>query len=400
MRLLSQYRKLANTKARYFLLTGGRGSGKSFHVSAFLVNLTYEPGHVILYTRYTMKSAWISIIPEFKDKIDRMNCAADFHITKDEIVNVLTGSRILFRGIKTSEGNQTANLKSIQGVTTWVLDEAEELVEETIFDTIDLSIRSIERQNRVILILNPSHKKHWIYRRFVKSQHPATIHIHTTYLDNIHNLSQSFLDSAEFSRTKDCEKYAHIFLGEWRESGAGLIYPKYTIQGNFPNDSRHVYGLDFGFVDPCACAKVWVTDGTIYIQEVLYQTGLTPEKIADKLLAANIPRNSIIYADSADPGKIQLIKKTYNRMMPATKGPDSIETRINYVQSLEIVICGESPNIIREIESYEWKTMRDGTIMDGVPTDGNDHILDAIGYAAYSHFAKSRNNPGIQLVQY
>ncbi len=34
----------------------------------------------------------------------------------------------MFKGIKTSSGTQTASLKSLAGVTTWVLDEAEKLL--------------------------------------------------------------------------------------------------------------------------------------------------------------------------------------------------------------------------------------------------------------------------------
>jgi phage terminase large subunit len=49
-------------------------------------------------------------------------------------------------------------LKSLAGVTTWVLDEAEELTDEDTFDKIDFSIRAKNIQNRVILVLNPSTK--------------------------------------------------------------------------------------------------------------------------------------------------------------------------------------------------------------------------------------------------
>jgi hypothetical protein len=77
-----------------------------------------------------MISAQTSIIPEFIEKIDMMGVAEDFRITKDEIINLTTGSSIIFKGIRTSSGNQTAALKSLNGVTTFVLDEAEELVDE------------------------------------------------------------------------------------------------------------------------------------------------------------------------------------------------------------------------------------------------------------------------------
>ena len=167
-------------KTRYFLLTGGRGSAKSFHVSTKLLNLTYETGHVILFTRWTLTSAQISIIPEFIEKIEMLNLYDDFKITSDEVINIRTGSKILFKGIKTSQGTATANLKSISGVTTWVLDESEELVDEDIFDKIDLSIRSTSRPNRVILVMNPSYKTHFIYKRWVKQKRKDTTYIHTS----------------------------------------------------------------------------------------------------------------------------------------------------------------------------------------------------------------------------
>ena len=159
---------LLGSDSRYFVITGGRGSGKSYSLNSFLLLLTYESGHVILFTRYTLTSANVSIIPEFIDKIDRADLSNDFYITKDEIVNLKTGSKILFKGIKTSSGTQTANLKSLAGVTTFVLDEAEELVDEDVFDKIDLSVRHNTKQNRVILILNPVTKEHFIYKRFFR----------------------------------------------------------------------------------------------------------------------------------------------------------------------------------------------------------------------------------------
>ena len=152
LKLKRKYHSISTTGKRYIILTGGRGSGKSFGVSTLLEDLTFQSDHTILFTRYTMTSAAISIVPEFTEKIELRGHESLFGITAKEITNTSSGSKILFRGIKTSSGNQTANLKSIQGVTTFVVDEAEEFVSEDDFDTIDLSVRSDKRQNRVIII--------------------------------------------------------------------------------------------------------------------------------------------------------------------------------------------------------------------------------------------------------
>ena len=62
-----------DNQTRYFIITGGRGSGKSYSVNSLLCLLMGEAGHVILFTRYTLRSASISIIPEFVDKIELFN---------------------------------------------------------------------------------------------------------------------------------------------------------------------------------------------------------------------------------------------------------------------------------------------------------------------------------------
>ena len=240
---------------RYFLLTGGRGSAKSFHVSTFLLNLTYEKGHTILFTRYTMIAAHISIIPEFLEKIDILGKHADFEITKTDITNKATGSKILFRGIKTSSGNQTANLKSIQGVTTWVLDEAEELTEENTFNTIDLSIRHKSLPNRVIMVMNPSHRTHFIYKRwFEGGRQPDTTYIHTSYRDNIDNLSHSFIDQAAKTKAINEERYNHLFLGHWVDSVEGLLWNR-ALLDRLRIDTRPQLTRVVVAIDPASTAN-------------------------------------------------------------------------------------------------------------------------------------------------
>ena len=73
-----KYSPISNEDSRYFIITGGRGSGKSFSFNLLLVLLTYEKGHTILFTRYTLASAYISIIPEFIDKLELLDIFDDF----------------------------------------------------------------------------------------------------------------------------------------------------------------------------------------------------------------------------------------------------------------------------------------------------------------------------------
>ena len=98
IKVKKKYLPIISNDSRYYIVSGGRGSGKSFSINALLVMLTYESGHTILFTRYTLTSAYISIIPEFLDKLEQFGYIEHFYITKDEIINKKTGNKIIFRG--------------------------------------------------------------------------------------------------------------------------------------------------------------------------------------------------------------------------------------------------------------------------------------------------------------
>jgi len=377
--------KLLGSDSRYFIVTGGRGSGKSYSVNSIILMLTYEVGHVILFTRYTLTSAHISIIPEFIEKIELINRYEDFYITKDEIVNIKTGSKIIFKGIKTSSGTQTANLKSLQGVTTWILDEAEELTDEDTFDKIDLSIRHKLKQNRVILILNPATKEHFIYQRFFESKgiqagtnivKGDTTYIHTTYLDNLENLSESYLGQINDIKQRRPTKYEHQILGGWLDKAEGVIYSNWSI-GEFQYPSISVFGQDFGFSnDPTTLIETNIDKDNkkIYIKQHIYRTHLTSSNIAE--LDKQFAKDGLIIADSADPRLINEIKSKGVNIEPTIKGAGSITYGIALLQDYDLVIDAESTDVIKELNNYCWLEKKSET-----PIDNYNHALDAIRYA-------------------
>ena len=370
--------------SRYYICTGGRGSGKSFSIGLLLCLLTVEPNHVILFTRYTLRSAGISIIPEFLEKIELLGWQDRFHITKDEIINKQSGSRILFRGIKTSSGDQTANLKSLQGVTTWVLDEAEELTDEETFDKIDLSVRAKGIQNRVILIMNPSTKEHWIYNRFFEMRGVQegsnvtkgdTTYIHTTYLDNLDNLSESYINQIENIRTRRPEKFKHQILGGWLDKAEGVIFSNWTI-GKFQQVAPSVFGQDFGFsADPTTLVETSIDKANkkIYIKLHYYKQALTTSQIAE--LNKRFAGSSLIVADSAEPRLISELSVS-NNIVPTIKGQGSVTYGIALLQDFDLIIDEGSTDLIKELNNYCWLEKKSST-----PVDKYNHAIDALRYA-------------------
>ena len=379
-----KYIPLFKDESRYFVMTGGRGSGKSFAATVFLLSLTYEEGHKILFTRYTMKSAHTSIIPEFIEKINLMGVHADFRITKDEIMNLKTGSSIIFKGIRTSSGNQTGALKSLNGITTFVLDEAEELVDEDVFNKINLSVRAKGRQNRVILIMNPATKEHWIYQRFFLTENvlggsnistKRITYIHTTYKDNKKGAEKSFLEEIYDMKKKRPDKYEHEILGGWLNKAEGTIIRKWRVGDYIPTELT-CYGQDFGFSeDLSTLVKISVDKNArkVWVKEIFGQKGLNTSQMYMKNKSEC--GLDLIICDNSEPRLINELKVLGLNIKPTIKKKGSILSGIALMQDYEIIVDRNSHGIIREINNYVWKDKGE------VPIDRFNHYMDVMRYA-------------------
>lgn len=386
-----------------YLITGGRGSGKTTAVSAFIERLTFEYNkekkiaHQILYTRYTMASAGMSIIPEFLDKVQLDGTEQYFHKANNDVVNTMTKSRVMFRGINTSSGNQTAKLKSIQGVTTFVVDEAEEWVNEDEFERVMLSIRQVGLQNRVIIIMNPCDSNHWVYQRFIKdthkivevdgvpvqiSTHPSVLHIHTSYLDNVQFLSEQFMKEILDMKVKNHERYAHVVIGKWADVAEGAVFKKWGIVDEFPSYCKKVArACDFGYSsDPTAIVRCGIVDNRLYIDELCYKTGMTSgDLIREFRQESERGDDGFVYSESADPRLIDEIALGGVIIYPIQKGAGSIQAGLSKMLDMEIYVTKRSVNIQDELRNYVWAKDKFGNYTN-IPEDHHNHGVDACRY--------------------
>jgi len=354
----------------------------------------------VLFTRFTMTSAHLSIIPEFLEKIGLLGFDEVFSINKKEVLNTKNDSDILFRGIRTSAGNQTASLKSLQGISTWVLDEAEELVDENIFDTIDLSIREKNIHNRVILILNPTTKEHWIYKRFFQDKgveggfngvKDNVCYIHSTYLDNEINLSQSFLERIKSIKHNNFKKYQHKILGGWLAKAEGVVFENWSIGEFNPDDLQTSCGMDFGFsIDPDSLTEVAIDKKhkKIYLKEHLYRNGLKSQELA-KIILDKV-EGKLIIADSAEPRLIADLKHLGVNIKAVKKG--TIESGITRMQDYQLIVSPESTNIAKELNNYVYADKGSKLYVDNY-----NHAIDGIRYNVIYHL--DNPNAGRYFVQ-
>ena len=276
---LDYARKLANVDT--VVMSGGRNSGKSYVLGLATARMTAEFGYKTLFTRYTMTSAEDSIIPNFMAKMDMIGYDDEYKPVKNKVVGKnrkRSPGEVVFKGMKTSSGNQTAALKSLEGFSCFVVDEAEEVPDYETYNKIYLSIRTQTHQNISILSFNPPDDEHWIFVEFfLKRGVPGcwngikdnVLYIHTTYLD----LNPDFVPKSvlrEFNRMKvnDPDAYDQIALGKWTKYVKGaLFHPTEFQKFNFADLDQSNIVTKFGFID--------VADrGTDYLSfPIFYQVG-------------------------------------------------------------------------------------------------------------------------------
>lgn len=383
---------------RYKVVTGGRGSGKSTAISTAKVVDTYRDDYTTLYSRYTLVSAEVSVIPEYLARVVSLGKTRHFRATKEAVINRVSGGKIYFRGILASSGNQTARLKSIPRLKSFLLDEAQELTSESEFDVIDLSIREKDVTNDIELVLNPSDIHHWIYKRFFKKpgvpfdyngRVDDVQYIHTDWRDNRENLHPSFIAKALECERENPDKYQNIYLGDWAVKRNGLIYPRWesTTPDLIPLGLDWWYGNDWGYSgDPDALVRMAFDPltRTLYVVEVLYSTGKLPRDVAaairrDCEYRGAYADDAVVYCDPARPDSIAELRTQYGINALPGINRDKVG-RIGYLQGFKVRYVGK--NIQAEAETYSWEPSKeDEDVFTDIPQDGNDHAMDSASYA-------------------
>ncbi|MCF0059958.1 PBSX family phage terminase large subunit [Dyadobacter chenwenxiniae] len=395
------------------IITGGRYSQKSFASGLFSCVSAKDFKHRILYTRYTLTAAEDSIIPEFNEKIDILNCNAAFETKKDRIIGH-NGSKIVFKGIKTSSGNQTAALKSLKNFSMFILEEAEEMPNYEGWDKIKKSIRALDVRNLSILILNPATKEHWVYTEFFEARGVQegfngivgnVLYIHSTYLDlerefipdsifedfedkraayeYYESLSQKEKDICDAGIVKKAKYYKHVVLGGWLDVAEGVVFTNWSI-GQFEEPTPSVFGQDFGFsVDPTTLVQTSIDKSRkkIYVKELLYKPRLTTSMIIEE--NKRYAGKSLIYADSAEPRLIDEMRRAGCNIRETIKGQGSVSAGIAALQDFEIVIDPGSINLIKEFNNYVWHDKKSKT-----PVDAWNHGIDSLRYATYPELSR------------
>lgn len=426
------FRAVFTTLCRYIDIWGGRARGGSHFATDYFLYLIVQPGYFRgVFMRSIFSDIRGSLWQDFKDRVQ--TAIDNGSINEDDIelsestmtaTYSPTGNTIISKGFKRSSGTQSAKLKSLAGITHVIIEECEE-VDADDFMKLDDSLRLKNVQIQIFRLFNPPSKNHWLIKRYynlieseavdslgnhfgvqnkdeswssgwyraIQKNIPGLLSIHSTYLDNIQNVNTSTISNYKSYGDKSSPLYNEDFYcrdvcGLISEGKRGRILTKcrpITYKEFEALPYKKFYGIDFGYSnDPVADVEIKFHNNKAYINECIYQVGLTDDDLADKMKAMGIGRGALHYADSSEPKSIETLRRKGFAIIPSVKGADSVNNGIKYLQSLELFITDTSTNVWMEVEEYSWHLNSNKEPTD-TPIDNYNHAIDAIRYALTGH---------------
>lgn len=391
------YEPLFKQKTRYFILMGGRGGGRSTVASQYaLANLISSEYFRCAIMRYILGDIRNSIYREIVDRAEEAEVLDRIEVN-DSLMKLTYGQNSVNAvGFRKSSGDQKSKLKSLASYNCVIIEEADEVMEED-FMQLDDSLRTVKGDIKIILLLNPPAKNHWIIQRWMKllpceekgyydfelkDGVTDAVLIKTNYLDNIANIAKPSIAQYEAYKETKPSHYWNMVKGYVPEIVQGKIYNNWQVIDEIPHEARlERYGGDYGYTnDPTGIVAIYYYNGGYILDEITYQKGLSNRQIADILL--NVPKALVVF-DSAEPKSNDELASYGVNVIGSQKGQGSVNQGIQYVQDQKISVTKRSINLLKEYDNYAWKIDKDGNVLN-VPAEGWDHLMDAVRYGMES----------------
>lgn len=376
-----EFKRLFDSDWREAAIFGGRYSLKSHTVARFLlVTARMKKTKIACFREFqnsiadSSKQLLADLIKEYE-----MN---DFEITDSSIINRITGSDFIFKGLHHNE----QSVKSIEGIDIAWVEEAQTVSK----DSIDILTPTVRKPgSKIIYTYNRLLEDDPVHQRLVIEGRPNALIINVNYDIAIRHgmMPTVILQEIEDDKAKRPALYKHKWLGE-PNSLEKKIYKDWLFIDDIPHEARlERYGLDFGYTnDPTALIAIYKFNDGFILDELLYSTGLENPKIASYLI--NLEK-ALVVADSSEPKSIAEIASHEVMIKGARKGSDSKLFGIQFVQNQRISVTKRSSHLIQEYQKYFWQTDDNDRIINK-PQDGNDHALDAVRYAMTSIYPDYR----------
>lgn len=296
------YASFWNSKKRYRVLKGGRGSKKSRTAALwYIYNMMKHPLANTVVVRNTYNTNKDSTYAVLKWAARTLGVFHLWRFTESplEARYVPTGQKILFRGF--DDPLKITSITVDIGVLCWAwIEEGYEIESEEEFRTFDESIRGEMPEGlwkQITISYNPWIDSHWTKSRFWDNEDPDADRFTTTYKCN------EWLDAADRKLIEDLEhtnpaRFKVVGLGEyglpggtffeeWRED-IHVLQP-FIIPASWQRFRVIDYGLDM-------LAGYWIAidlQGFAYVYKEVYESNRVISDAAARLKELTLPTEKI-----------------------------------------------------------------------------------------------------------
>lgn len=420
------FEKLHNLPAgtNLVILIGGRGGMKSYECSKYIAKTSTIDARRCAILRDEQSKIKNSILNEIYLRYDEANKYGHlnnyFEKQENSIKDRKTRREVVFTmGFRASSNINTAGLKSVSDVDTAVIEEAEDIRDVYKFNAFSDGIR--KEGYLIIIVLNTPDINHWIVKRYfnaiaVKGHDgyfeliPKGIEgfvcIQTSYQDNPHLPKTKVTEYENYgnpnSHTYDLHYYLTAIKGYASSGRKGQILTKVKpikLADYMALPFPEVYGQDYGTGSHAPLGGFKFNGNNSYIRGIDYDP---KDTLAIGKLYARVGfgKNHKVISDSAEPETIkklqdgwkhselepadydmypQLLKGFY--IVPAIKGPGSVETSIGILTGMNLFAVEESTDVWEEINNWIYDVDKNNNPTDK-PKKGYDHYMACWRYVA------------------
>jgi phage terminase large subunit len=359
-----------HTDAHVVINQGGTSSGKTFSIMQVLFCLAYEnPKQVITIAGQDIPNLKAGVLRDalkiYSDSEQLTNSIKSYN-KSDRIFEFSNGTIMEFKSYDDAQDAKS-------GKRDYLFVNEANGINWNIYN--ELALRT---KKRIYIDYNPN-SGFWVHDNLLGTPGVQLIisdHRHNPFLEqNVRNKIESLKD-ADIELWK---VYARGLTGKI----TGLILNNWHVCEQIPAGAKLIAaGLDFGFTnDQTGCIEVYAQNGELWIDELLYETGLTNPDISKRLIEAGLSKSTEIVADSAEPKSIEELKRLGWRVAPAKKGADSVKLSIDILKRYKLNITRGSVNLRHELGCYKWKVDRSGRTLNE-PVDRWNHLIDPLRYVA------------------
>jgi phage terminase large subunit len=367
---------LFDEDARYIAVRGGRGSGKSRAVASALILRAASKQMRWFCGREILKAIRDSVKRLLDDEIDRQGLR-HFYTSTDTEIRGNNGSLFIFGGLR---GNPET-IKSMEGMDGAWIEEAATVSQSSL----DILIPTIRKPgSQLIFTWNPGLPTDPVDAKFCgTSAPPKTILKLVNWQDNPW-FPDVLKEELEFDKRHNYGKYLHIWEGQYQQNTQARVFNNWRVEEfDTPADAVLRFGADWGFaVDPTVLVRCHIVGRTLYIDHEAYRIGCEIMDTPSLFLTVPDSERWPIVADSSRPETISHMRRNgFPKIMPAVKGPRSVEEGIEWLKSFDIVVHPRCRHTIDELTAYSYKIDPLTSQVLPVLEDKDNHVIDALRYA-------------------